>query len=217
MPRLRSNDSVEHGEARSIRVLLAEDMDLLRTALVSLLSEEEDMEVIADLKCNRDVVSVALRLRPDVAVVSADLPDKNGLTLVRELRRRLPECRVVALTVTHPPGLLKRLFAAEVPGMIDKNAPATRLLHAIRGVADGGTVIDANLVVAAMSADKNPFTRRERHVLQLAADGASGPEIAKRLSLSPGTVRNYLSNAMNKTGARSRIDAIRIATESGWL
>lgn len=217
MPRRRSNDSVEHGEASSIRVLLVEDMDLLRTALVSLLSEEEDMEVIADLKCDRDVVSVALRLRPDVAVVSADVPDKYGLSTVRELRRRLPECQIVALTVTRPAGLLKRLFAADLPGMIDKNAPATRLLHAIRGVAEGGTVIDANLVVAALSADRNPFTRREQHVLALAADGASGPEIAKQLSLSPGTVRNYLSNAMNKTGARTRIDAIRIATESGWL
>jgi two-component system, NarL family, response regulator DesR len=217
MPRRRSSDSTEDGEASLIRVLLAEDMDLLRTALVSLLSDEEDMEVIADLKCNNDVVSVALRLRPDVAVVAADMPDQLGLATVRELRRRLPECQIVALTVTRPAGLLKRLFAADVPGMIDKNAPANRLLHAIRGVADGGTVIDANLVVAAMSADKNPFTRREQHVLRLAADGASGPEIAKRLCLSPGTVRNYLSNAMNKTGARSRIDAIRIATESGWL
>ncbi len=217
MPRRRSSESTEDGEASLIRVLLAEDMDLLRTALVSLLSDEEDMEVIADLKCNNDVVSVALRLRPDVAVVAADMPDQLGLTTVRELRRRLPECQIVALTVTRPAGLLKRLFAADVPGMIDKNAPANRLLHAIRGVADGGTVIDANLVVAAMSADKNPFTRREQHVLRLAADGASGPEIAKRLCLSPGTVRNYLSNAMNKTGARSRIDAIRIATESGWL
>lgn len=216
MARRRSNDSVEQGE-RSIRVLLAEDMDLLRTALVSLLSDEEDIEVIADLKCNQKAVSVALRLRPDVAVIAADLPDRHGLTTVQELRRRLPECQIVALTVTRPPGLLNRLLAADVSGMIDKNAPANQLLHAIRGVADGGTVIDAKLVVAALSASRNPFTPREQHVLRLAAGGASGPEIAKRLSLSPGTVRNYLSNAMNKTGARNRIDVIRIATESGWL
>ncbi|MBB4909917.1 two-component system response regulator DesR [Actinophytocola algeriensis] len=178
---------------------------------------EEDIEVIADLKCNERAVSVAVRLRPDVAVVSADLPENKGLTTVHELRKRLPECQIVALTVKRPVGLLKRLLAADVSGLIDKNAPAARLLHAIRGVAQGGTVIDANLVIAALSAGRNPFTPRELSVLQLAAEGASGPEIAKQLSLSPGTVRNYLSNAMNKTGARTRIDAIRIATESGWL
>ena len=217
MARRSSGDSEMHEEGRSIRVLLAEDMDLLRTALVSLLSVEEDIEVIADLKCNERAVSVAVRLRPDVAVVSADLPETKGLTTVHELRRRLPECQIVALTVKRPVGLLKRLLAADVSGLIDKNAPAARLLHAIRGVAQGGTVIDANLVIAALSAGRNPFTPRELSVLQLAAEGASGPEIAKQLSLSPGTVRNYLSNAMNKTGARTRIDAIRIATESGWL
>jgi two-component system response regulator DesR len=113
--------------------------------------------------------------------------------------------------------VLRRLLAAQVHGLIDKNAPAARLLAAIRDVAGGGTMIDANLVVAALAADRNPFTPREEHVLKLAAGGATGPEIARTLSLSPGTVRNYLSNAMNKTGARTRIDAIRIATESGWL
>jgi two-component system response regulator DesR len=217
MPPRGSSDSVEQDDARAIRVLLAEDMDLLRTALVSLLSDEEDMEVIADLKCGQKAVSVALRLRPDVVVVSADLPENQGLSTVHELRKRLPECQIVALTLKRPVGLLKRLLAADVPGLIDKNAPAAQLLNAIRGVADGGTVIDANLVIAALTAGSNPFTPRETHVLRLAAEGASGPEIAKQLSLSPGTVRNYLSNAMNKTGARTRIDAIRIATESGWL
>jgi len=217
MTRQGSKDTLEQEDGRSIRVLLAEDMDLLRTALVSLLDDEEDIEVIADLKCDQQAVSVALRLRPDVAVIAADMPEHNGLTTVHELRKKLPECQIVALTVTRPAGLLKRLLAADVSGLIDKNAPATRLLHAIRNVADGGTVIDANLVVAALSAGSNPFTPRELTVLRLAAEGASGPEIAKQLSLSPGTVRNYLSNAMNKTGARTRIDAIRIATESGWL
>jgi len=158
-----------------------------------------------------------VRLRPDVAVVSADLSEKDGLTTVHELRKRLPECQIVALTVKRPVGLLKRLLAADVSALIDKNAPAARLLHAIRGVAQGGTVIDANLVIAALSAGRNPLTPRELSVLRLAAEGLSGPEIAKQLSLSQGTVRNYLSNAMNKTGARTRIDAIRIATESGWL
>jgi two-component system, NarL family, response regulator DesR len=203
--------------SRCIRVLLAEDMELLRTALVSVLSGEEDIEVVVDLKCDQKVVPVAVRLRPDVAVVAADVSETQCLGTVADLRERLPECRVVALTVTHPPGLLRRLLAAEVKGLIDKNVPATRLVAAIRTVADGGTVIDGHLAVAALAADRNPFTPREAHVLRLASKGATGPEIARRLSLSPGTVRNYLSNAMTKTGARTRIDAVRIATESGWL
>jgi two-component system response regulator DesR len=201
-----------------IRVLLAEEMDLLRAALVSLLSSEPDIEVIADLKCDRNAVSAAaMRLQPDVMVVSADPPDSRALTIIHDLSRQLPNCRLIALTQKGSSARLKHLLAADVSGLIDKNAPATRLLHAIRGVAGGGTVIDANLVVAALSAGSNPFTPRETRVLQLAAEGASGPEIAKKLSLSPGTVRNYLSNAMNKTGARSRIDAIQIAIESNWL
>lgn len=204
-------------ETGSIKVLLAEDMELLRTGLVRLLAEEDDMEVVADLRGDQGVVSVARRLRPDVAVVAADLVEPCGSSTVHELRRRLPDCRIVALTVARAPGLLKRLLAADVPGLIDKYGPAGRLLAAIRGVAGGETMIDSNLAMAALSARRNPFTPRELLVLRIAAEGARGPEIAKRLSLSPGTVRNYLSNAMNKTGARTRIDAIRIATEAGWL
>lgn len=208
-------ESARHGP-RAIRVLLAEGMDLLRTALVSLLSDEDDIEVIAEVKYHHKVVSVAVLLRPDVAVM-ADLPQAQCVSTVRELRDKLPECQVVGLMVTKPPGLVSRLLALEVSGLIDKSAPAARLLQAIRGVAEGETVIDASLLVAALSAARNPLTPREREVLALVADGRSGPEIAKRLSLSSGTVRNYLSSAMGKTDARTRIEAIRVATESGWL
>jgi two-component system response regulator DesR len=217
MVQRRSDDAVQHEETRSVRVLLAEDIDLFRTALVSVLSQEGDIEVVVDLKCDQQVVPAALRLRPDMAVVSVDMADPQSLSIVRELRERLPECRIVALTVKQPVGLLQQLLEAEVSGLVDKNAPATRLLHTVRRVADGETVIEANLVITALAAGNNPFTPRELHVLKLAAEGASGPEIAKQLFLTPGTVRNYLSNAMNKTGARSRIDAIRIATDAGWL
>src|SRR5690349_22371331 len=122
MARRSTGNSLSQEGGRSIRVLLAEDMDLLRTALVSLLSVEEDIEVIADLKCNEKAVSVAVRLRPDVAVVAADMPENKGLTTVHELRKRLPECQIVALTVKRPVGLLKRLLAADVSGLIDKDA-----------------------------------------------------------------------------------------------
>ncbi|WP_165401346.1 response regulator transcription factor [Herbihabitans rhizosphaerae] len=191
-------------------------MDLLRAALVSLLSDEDDIEVVADVKHLDTVMPVARRLRPDVAVL-ADLPHPQCLSTVRGLRDEVPECGIVALIVTKPPDLVSHLIELEVGGLIDKDAPPVRLLQAIRKVADGESMIDTNLVVAALSATRNPLTPRERQTLQLAADGASGPEIAKSLALSPGTVRNYLSKAMCKTGGRTRIQAIQIATDAGWL
>jgi two-component system response regulator DesR len=201
----------------TIKVLLAEDLDLLRSALVSLLSDEEDIEVVAALKCNDKVTQVAVRLRPDVVVVDVDLPCTNGLTTVRELRRRLPETQIVALAAAKPAGLVQRLLAADVLGAVDKNAPAARLLEAIRGAAKGELVVDVNLAVAALAVEPNPLTPRELEVLRLAAEGASGPEIAEQLHLSPGTVRNYLSKVINKTCARTRVDAVRIAREAGWI
>jgi two-component system response regulator DesR len=204
-------------EVRPIRVLLVEDMELIRGALVTLLSHEDDIEVVADVRCDDKVVPAALRLRPDVVVVDIDLSGGQGLTMVRELRRRMPDCQIVALAAAKPAGLLQRLLAAEVRGAVDKNAPARRLLWAIRTVAEGERVVDANLAVAALSVELSPFTPRELQVLRLAADGASGREIANRLSLSNGTVRNYLSKVMTKTCARNRVDAVRIAREAGWL
>lgn len=200
-----------------IRVLLVVDMDLLRDALVTLLSEQHDMEVVADLKCDDNVIPIATRIRPDVAVIDVDQPCSRGLTMIPELRARLPRMQVVALAAASPPGLVQRALTAEVLGLVDKNASATRLIAAIRGAARGSQVVDVNLAVAALAAGPNPFTPRELQVLRLAADGASGPEIASRLSLSKGTVRNYLSKVMSKTCARTRIDAIRIVREAGWL
>ncbi|SMD09097.1 LuxR C-terminal-related transcriptional regulator [Kibdelosporangium aridum] len=200
-----------------IRVLLVVDMDLLRDALVTLLSEQHDMEVVADLKCDDNVIPIATRIRPDVAVIDVDQPCSRGLAMIPELRARLPRMQVVALAAASPPGLVQRALTAEVLGLVDKNASATRLIAAIRGAARGSQVVDVNLAVAALAAGPNPFTPRELQVLRLAADGASGPEIASRLSLSKGTVRNYLSKVMSKTCARTRIDAIRIVREAGWL
>lgn len=199
-----------------INVLLAVDMDLLRSALVTLLSDEDDIEVVADLRCHAEVASVAVSTRPDVAVVDIDLPWARGMSAITELRTQLPECQIVVLTPDKP-AVVQRVLAAGVAGAVDRNANAARLLHAIRGVAGGRSAIDVELAVAALAAGPNPFTPRELEVLQLAADGASAPEIAKRLSLAKGTVRNYLSKVIGKTGARTRIDAIRIVREAGWL
>ena len=199
----------------TITVLLVEDQDLLRGALVSLLSGQPDMLVVDALTSTHPVLPVAERLRPNVVVVDIDWA--AGLTTVNELRSRLPACQIVALTQVKPAPLVRRLLAADVLGVVDKNAPAARLFEAIRGVARGELVVDVDIIVAALAALPNPLTPRELDVLRLAAGGAAGPEIARRLRLSEGTIRNYLSRVINKTGARTTVDAVRIAGDAGWL
>lgn len=204
------------GAVKSITVLLVEDLDLVRGALVSLLSGEMDIHVVQAVRSTDQVVAVAERLRPDVVVADADRM-AGALTTISELRLRLPTCQLVVLTSTRPAGLIRRLLAAGVLGVIGRSAPAARLLEAIRGTARGKPVVDVDLAMAALGELPNPLTGREREVLRLAAGGAAGPEIARRLHLSRGTVRNHLSRAINKTGVRTTADAIRIAAEAGWL
>ncbi|MGB3440903.1 MAG: response regulator transcription factor [Actinophytocola sp.] len=200
-----------------ITVLLATDLGLLRGALVSLLSRHEDIDVVAAPECGDQVLRMALQTRPDVVVIEVDMYSGASLTVIGELRRQLPDCQIVALAEAKPAELVRRLLATDVLCAIDKNAPTPRLVEAIRGAAQGQLVVDTSLAVAALSADANPLTPREVDVLRVAAGGATGPEIAKRLYLSPGTVRNYLSNVISKTGARTRTDAIRIARDAGWV
>ena len=201
----------------SITVLLATDLGLLRGALVSLLSRQDDLEIVAALACGDEVVPMALRKRPDVVVIEVGVSWGNSLTTIEELRSQLPTCQIVALAAANPAGVVRRLLAADVLGAIDKNAPIPRLLDAIRGAAAGQLVVDASLAAAAIAAEFNPLTSREVDVVRLAAEGRSGPEIAKHLHLSPGTVRNYLSNVISKTRARTTVDAIRIARDFGWV
>ncbi|MBB4912859.1 response regulator transcription factor [Actinophytocola algeriensis] len=200
-----------------ITVLLALNLGLVRGAFVDMLSRHGDIEIVAALECGDQVVPLALRERPDVVVIEIDTPSSIGLTTVGNLREQLPACQIVALAAARPASVARSLLAADVLGAIDKDAPAHRLLEAIRGAAKGQAVVDASLAVAALMAESNPLTPREVDVLRMAADGAPGPEIAKRLFLSPGTVRNYLSNVTSKTRARSKSDAVRIARESGWV
>ena len=201
----------------SVRVLLATDLGLLRCALASVLSEQGDMEVVATVECGDEVVRTALRKRPDVVVIEVGVSWGGVLATLGELRTRLPACHIVALTTARPAGVVQRLLAADVKGAIDKNAPTSRLLEAIRRAAAGQPVIDASLAMAALAAESNPLTPREVDVMRLSAEGRSGPEIAKHLCLSPGTVRNYVSNAISKTHARTKVDAIRIARDFGWV
>jgi two-component system response regulator DesR len=202
--------------SESIRVLLATDLGLLRGALASVLSGQGDIEVVATLECGAEVARTALRERPDVVVIEVGASWAGSLATIGQLRTQLPDCQIVALAATKPAGVVQRLLAADVSGAIDKNGPTPRLLDAIRGAASGQLVIDPSLTIAARAAESNPLTLREVDVVRLAAEGRSGPDIAKHLHLSPGTVRNYLSNVISKTRARTKVDAIRIARDFGW-
>jgi two-component system, NarL family, response regulator DesR len=200
-----------------IRVLIAEDMHMIRGALVALLSLEDDMEVVAELERGDLIVPTALETHPDVAVVDIDLPGMDGLTAAEQLHQRLPECRALVLTGLSQPGNLLRALKGHVRGFIIKDAPAETLADGVRRVARGERVIDPELVAAALEIGSTPLTTREADVLREAERGLPTELIAVRLSLSPATVRNYLSNAISKVGGRNRIDAIRIARNAGWL
>ncbi|MFI2607401.1 DNA-binding response regulator [Kitasatospora sp. NPDC018619] len=200
-----------------IRVMLAEDMSMVRGALMALLAYEEDLEVVADVERGDLVVPTALRVRPDVAVLDIDLPGLDGLRAAAELHEKLPECGTLVLTGLVRPAYLRAAFSARALGFLGKDAPAQELAAAIRKVAAGERVVDPELALAALDTRENPLTPRELDTLRLAAEGDSVSEIAARLFISAGTARNHLAAAVAKTGGRSRVDAIRIAEEMGWL
>jgi two-component system, NarL family, response regulator DesR len=200
-----------------IRVLLAEDQRLVRGALVALLGFEPDIEVVSEAETGDAIVPAALHSRPDVAVIDIELPGVDGLTAAAQLRDRLPGCRVLILTSFGHPGNLLRAQDAGVHGFMLKDAPPQQLADAIRRLSRGERVIDEKLAKAAWEAQRSPLTPRETEVLSLTAAGAEPMEIAARLHLSVGTVRNYLSSIITKLRARNKVDAIRISQESGWL
>ncbi|MEV1243036.1 response regulator transcription factor [Nonomuraea sp. NPDC052129] len=200
-----------------IRILIAEDMHILREALVELLSLEDDITVVAGVASGLEIVSAALEHRPDVAVIDIDLPGLDGISAAAELRGRLPGCRVLILTALAKPGVLRRALGAQVAGFVQKDIRPAELAAAIRTVAAGGRVVDPALALVALEAPESPLSQRETEVLRLSASGAQPAEIAERLFLTYGTIRNYLTSAVTKLGARNRVDAIRIATESGWI
>ena len=200
-----------------IRVLIAEDMHMIRGALVALLRLEKDIDVVAELDRGDTIVATALKARPDVAVIDIDLPGLDGLSAAASLREKLPSCQTLVLTGLSQPGNLLRALKVHVKGFLLKDAPASALANAIRSVAAGLRVLDPELVAAAVETGASPLSDRETDVLRAAMSGRSTEEIGSLLNLSPATVRNYLSNAISKLGARNRMDAVRIAEEAGWL
>jgi two-component system response regulator DesR len=200
-----------------IRTLIAEQTSLIRAGLVAFLSCAGDIDVIVELRRGDQVVSASLAFRPDVAVLAAALPGADGFAAARALHAELPSCRSLIMGEQRDPASVRRAVAAHATGFVARDVAPEFMAEAVRRVARGKKVIDPELAFAALNTVKNPLTARELDALRLAAEGATTAEIAGDLCLSVGTVRNYLSRAITKTGGRNRVDAIRIATGAGWF
>jgi two-component system, NarL family, response regulator DesR len=200
-----------------IRVLLAEDQAMVRGALAALLSREQDIEVVAEVARGDEVVQAALASQPDIALLDIEMPGGDGLAAAQALQKARPSCRSVILTTFGRSGYLRRAMESGVVGFLLKDAPAAELAVALRRVMKGERVVDPELALSALSEGNNPLTTREREVLSASLFGASLADIATRLILSEGTVRNHLSIAMQKLGAQNRMEAARLAEQKGWL
>ncbi|CAM5417468.1 response regulator [Streptomyces abikoensis] len=202
---------------RPIRILLAEDQAMVREALAALLGLEDDIEVVAQVARGDEVLAAARAHQPDVVLLDIEMPGMTGLDAAALVRRELPSLRVVILTTFGRPGYMRRAMESGAEAFLVKDAPAAQLADAVRRVLRGERVIDPTLAAAALAEGANPLTDRERVVLRASADGSTNAELARALHLSNGTVRNYLSTAIQKTGARNRAEAVRIARDKGWL
>jgi two-component system response regulator DesR len=201
----------------TVRLLLADDQELIRTALAVMLDLEEDFEVVASVGRGDEVVAAARAYRPDVALLDIEMPGIDGLAAARVLAQEVPECRSLILTTFGRPGFLRRAMESGAFGFVVKDASPERLAEAIRRVAAGERVVDPALAAATLASGVSPLTARERDVLAAARPGTTVAEIAEKLFLSEGTVRNYLSSAISKTQTRNRAEAVRTADRNGWL
>lgn len=201
----------------TIRLLLADDQELIRSALERLLDLEDDFSVVASVGRGDEVAAAAKRTHPDVALLDVEMPGIDGLAAAALLAEQLPSCRCLILTTFGRPGYLRRAIESGAAGFVVKDAPVDELAAAIRRVAAGERVIDPALAAATIAYGTSPLTPRERDVLSAARSSATVADIAGRLFLSEGTVRNYISAAITKVGAKNRVDAVRTAEEHGWI
>jgi two-component system, NarL family, response regulator DesR len=199
-----------------IRLLIADDEDLLRGALSSLLSLEADLDVVGEAATTTDAIRLARETRPDIAVLDLEMPPADGLEAARRIRSELPTA-IILVTRHARPGVLRRALAAGVSGFVPKTTPAARLAEIIRDVAGGRRYVDPDIAASALTEGDCPLTERELDVLRASRTGASVNEIAAQVHLAPGTVRNYLSAAMAKLGVGSRHAAAHRAWEEGWI
>jgi two-component system response regulator DesR len=200
-----------------IRILVADDEHLIRDAIAGLLDLQHDFEVVGQAASGTEAIATALRLRPDVALLDLQMPEPDGIEVARRLSAELPDCRCIVVTSHGRPGYLKAALAAGARGFLPKTVSSAALADVVRKVAAGGRHVDPELAAEAISAGDSPLTPREVDVLALARDGAPVDEIAQRVALSRGTVRNYLAAAIAKLGAANRHEAARIAAEHGWI
>lgn len=200
-----------------IRLLIADDQALVRGALSALLGLEPDIEVVAEVGRGDEVVDAAVRSAADVALLDIEMPGMDGIAAASALRGALPSCRALIVTTFGRPGYLTRAMRAGASGFVVKDTPAAKLADAVRRVSQGLKVVDPALAADSLAQGESPLTARETDVLAVARTGGSIADIARMLHLSEGTVRNHLSSAIGKTGARNRADAVRVADENGWL
>ncbi|GLZ78972.1 DNA-binding response regulator [Actinorhabdospora filicis] len=200
-----------------ITVLVADDQALVRGALSTMLGLESDIEVVAQVGDGEAAVEAAVRLSPDVALLDVQMPRLDGLGAAARIHAERPSCRVIICTTFGRPGYLARAMASGAHGFIVKDSPPEQLADAVRRVASGLRVVDPVLAAESLSFGASPLTDREREVLKAAAEGGTIRDVAKSLRLTDGTVRNHLSSAIGKTGARTRAEAARLAEERGWL
>ncbi|GAA3848061.1 MULTISPECIES: DNA-binding response regulator [Amycolatopsis] len=200
-----------------IRVLLADDQAMVRGALATVLGLEPDIEVVGQVGSGDEVLAAAKETAPDVALLDVQMPGTDGLTAAAELHAALPSCRIIVCTTFGRPGYLARAMAAGAAGFVVKDSPPEQLVDAVRRVHNGLRVVDPALAAESLATGASPLTPREHEVLRAASDGGTVSDVARRLHLSEGTVRNHLSAAIGKTGARTRAEAVRLAEERGWL
>ena len=200
-----------------IRLLLADDQALVRGAMASLLGLEPDLEVVGEVGRGDEVVRAARDCRPDVALLDVEMPGLDGIAATRALRAAVPACRVLVVTTFGRPGYLRGALEAGASGFVVTDTPARQLADMVRRVHAGLRVVDPALAAESLATGTSPLTERESQVLRVARDGGTVADLAAELSLSEGTVRNHLSSAIGKTGARTRAEAVRLADEAGWL
>lgn len=201
----------------ALTVVLAEDQAMVRGALAVLLGIEPDLEVVASASDGEQALRAVGQHRPAVLVTDIEMPKLTGLDLAARVREHYPETRIVILTTFARPGYLRRALEAGALGYLLKDRPSSELAEAVRRVARGLRVVDADLAGEAWSAQPDPLSERERETLRRAGEGEATAEIARSLRLSEGTVRNYLSEAISKLGAQNRTEAARLARMKGWL
>jgi two-component system response regulator DesR len=199
------------------RILIAEDQAMVREAIAGLLALENDFEVVAQVGRGDEVLAAAQASEPDVALLDIEMPGANGLEVLGRLVERRPDCRILILTTFGRPGYLRRAMEGGAAGFLLKDAPIAELASAIRRAIAGERIVDPGLAAAALSEGASPLTAREQEVLVASREHATVAQVALALHLSPGTTRNHLSAIMGKLGAHSRIEALRIAEEKGWL